>query len=457
MWLVFCFAPAAEVLAQNKAATAGPPSLEEAFHDEYKSVLGEKSTTSDPAADEHRKLIDAILEDLRSSEQNKRIDGAIFLERVIQKSDVSYLLQRMGDFAPDPAMQAVIITALGTTHDASSALLLKKEFDMGAREVKLAIIEAYGKMKDESVVQPLASIAAGTDDPEILRRVAISLAAIGTPKALYVLQGISGKYSKGILQIIYSLAVKKANGELSDTKTDEEIPEAQKVDRSFEGLRYYFYRPVSQISTPPNVWLLVCIHGSDLALEQLFDNCQATAKQNKMAALVPFFDPIRFPEYDTFNLRGPRSDRILLDLIDFLRERAHLRTKEFYLFGLEKGGDFAQRFALSNPTRMARVAFQASSYVAIDPNLYFPFGLRPPLRAPDLQFDLAAIVKMDMGILILPDKDAPRLVRKFYEPLATFADGTDVTTHIRLRPMKPDQTGIPGTWQAAQAYLFGEN
>jgi hypothetical protein len=414
-----------------------------------------KELRADPEKEKKRReLRDSLLAALDSKDEETRFLASLGLERIVSRGDMPLLVRKLKEKSTDEVIQQALISAIGSTKDIGSFESLQFEFRMGKPKVKLAIAEALGKLNDESVIPFLAQILVSGESPELSKRAAISIAQIGGEQAFYALESAKTFFQDPTSQITLNYALKAARGELSFDKTDQEIGLGRKLKLTFQGMPYYFYIPARAKTDTSKSWLLVCIHDQDLLFEEIFELCSPIAKQYKLALLVPFFDPIRFPEYGEFNLKGLRSDRMLNRLIDFLGSKLPLKSREFYLYGYGKGGDFAHRYQLAYPTKLARAAFYPSDVMVGKTDVLFPNGLKSSPLAPDLKFNLEEVVKSDFAIIQDINTSAKKSYKAFYRMLTEFADEHDIISRVRIRQLPEQQSNPTSTWTNAVQYLF---
>jgi pimeloyl-ACP methyl ester carboxylesterase len=173
-----------------------------------------------------------------------------------------------------------------------------------------------------------------------------------------------------------------------------------------------------------------------------------------MTLVVPFFDPVNFPEYETFNLHGMRSDKRLLELLDHLGERAEVRTKEFYLIGLGDGGDFVQRFAFFYPERIARAAFTTTFFYPLEVKQYFPIGLKSTPLAPDLKVDFLKIIKTDFAYILDPYQGGQKEFKTFQSQMQEYVLKSQHVPRIRYRELTDKNNSMEGVLRVAKDFLF---
>ena len=117
--------------------------------------------------------------------------------------------------------------------------------------------------------------------------------------------------------------------------------------------------------------LLVYVHGTRRDLSYLYDELQAFADSTQCAILAPLFPagfegPMDLESYKTLKSPTLRSD---LALLGILAESGlmwpGIETSKVFLLGFSGGGQFAHRFALVHPGRLAAVSVGAPGSVTI--------------------------------------------------------------------------------------------
>jgi pimeloyl-ACP methyl ester carboxylesterase len=161
------------------------------------------------------------------------------------------------------------------------------------------------------------------------------------------------------------------------------------------------------LALPPRVHadtpLLVSVHG---VTRQPLEHALAFAPlaQARGAALVvPFFDQRAHRRYQQLAhpRTGRRSDLALLDMVDALRARHGLRERRLHLFGFSGGGQFAHRFALAHPERVAALGVGAAGwYTMPDPTTPYPAGLRGAEFVFGRTLDLQAFLRLPMRVWV---------------------------------------------------------
>ncbi len=143
---------------------------------------------------------------------------------------------------------------------------------------------------------------------------------------------------------------------------------------------FFIYVP---LSVRPNAPILVAVHGiTRNAADQAF-RFRTLAEENGVVVIAPLFEQKYFKQYQQLN--GPQyqnSDRALLKIVKAVGKKISCKTDKLHLFGFSGGGQFAHRFAMAHPERVASVLMGAPGwYTFPEADKSYPYGLR---RSPDL-------------------------------------------------------------------------
>jgi hypothetical protein len=440
-----------KVSAQTPAPAKTPDSIEKMFSEELNTVRGINTNRDER---EHRLLVDSLIERLDVGDVNQRYEASLLLEKEARRADITVLIEALKKYEALPEVHIPIIRALGSTKDAAALEPLRFEFNKGNSEVQLAVIDALAKIPDDTVVNMLADILSTGDVVPVHVAAAASLGKIGGDRALYALNAVRESLQAGAEKTAVDWALRYASGEISSKRIDTDIEEGRQQIYYYKGMTYYGYRPAFRKDAPKDSWLIVCIHGSELNFEETVDLCRPVAKQYKTSLLVPFFDPINFPDFREFNIRGPRSDRRLLELVEHMGQYGQVKSKEIYLIGVGDGGDFANRFVFFYPERIARAAFTTTFFYPFDSKQYFPAGLKQTPLAPDLKADFYKVIKTDFAFILDPYQSGKKDFKLFLEGLSQFVSKSQTSSRIRIRRLNERDDSAAAIVKNATEFLF---
>ena len=168
-----------------------------------------------------------------------------------------------------------------------------------------------------------------------------------------------------------------------------EVPRGRVVLRILPGQsggKCYVYVPRAWQPGGP---VLAAVHGiSRNAREQalLF---AGWAERHGFAVVAPLFARDGYRDYQRLGIeaRGQRADQFFIRILDAFAEWAGGTLGKVCLFGYSGGGQFAHRFALLHPERVAGLALGAPGWYTLpDERRAFPLGIAdfPDEREPDL-------------------------------------------------------------------------
>lgn len=180
------------------------------------------------------------------------------------------------------------------------------------------------------------------------------------------------------------------------------LPRGRPIFDSFSGdpeREYYVFIPAS---AGLNASMVVLIHGiSCNAAEQLLRFVDEAERQGTIL-IAPLFERSKYGKYQQVIDRktGIRSDLALLDIVEQVARQVGVDASKFNLFGFSGGSQFAHRFAMLHPNRVAScVCASAGWYTFPDQERAYPQGiLTHPLDGGC--FDQAAIKLVPIHVLV---------------------------------------------------------
>lgn len=352
-----------------------------------------------------KESVNSLISLMNAADDNARVEAHYLLLHAVSPGIAKYLVEKTKG-GNRVETQVALIEALREVGDEKTAKELLFELDYGALPARIAVVSALGKLGGDNMVAKLFDLLAGPlEQPlEIRKKAAIALSEIRTAKAKYSLQAAKSRITKDfkgqtenpLVQVV-DWSVGRAEGKYDVPVTEENIPKGQTVNLRFKGMEYHFYRPPFDGRRWEKPFVLVCLHDKTYNIKQTYEDCRKLVGKERVAILVPVFDAIRFPDYQELNYRGLRADTVLLELVEFLADRADVVGREIYLWGFGEGGSFAHRFAYAHPERVARVLFATEDYTPIIEDVYYPKGLKPSPFSPSMEFDIAKIAKLDLA------------------------------------------------------------
>lgn len=140
---------------------------------------------------------------------------------------------------------------------------------------------------------------------------------------------------------------------------------------------FFLYRPGTEIAGAP---MVVSIHGiARNAAAHAFRLIEA-AERYGVAVVAPLFAKESYGQYQQINdiALDARSDHALIDIVEAAARLTQGDPRRLLLFGFSGGAQFAHRFAMTHPERVASAALAAAGWYTM-PKLSRPYpqGLGP--------------------------------------------------------------------------------
>ncbi len=189
------------------------------------------------------------------------------------------------------------------------------------------------------------------------------------------------------------------------------MPQAVKpgimLRRSLEGMPMEYFAYVPTRGQRHNR-VFVTVHGISRNAEEHLRGFIAQAERYGAVALAPLFTKESFPRYQQL---GSSIDKGRADLAfdRFLQDAAEslgIAPSPLNLFGFSGGGQFAHRYALFYPKRVARMVLSAPGwYTFPDPDRYYPLGLRSAPDWPKLKFTPSKFLQIPTLVLVGEEDD----------------------------------------------------
>lgn len=159
-------------------------------------------------------------------------------------------------------------------------------------------------------------------------------------------------------------------------------------------------------SQPP----LVAVHGVQRGARDMAEAFGAAAAARGQVVIAPVFDKHAWPAYQRVVIGG-RADLALIALLDEVAHEGIADTRRFRLFGYSGGAQFAHRFAMLYPHRIADlVAAAAGWYTMPSVDAPFPYGLATEAGrrlpwGPRFAAGLGAFLRLPITVLVGENDD----------------------------------------------------
>jgi len=181
------------------------------------------------------------------------------------------------------------------------------------------------------------------------------------------------------------------------------IPRQQVVRRTLRAdttEQYLLYIPGRGGADAP---LFVTAHGVSRNVEEHATLFAPFAERQGVVLVAPFFDELRHGDYQRLGRqgRGPRSDQVLDSILAEVRRLTGAQAGRFRMFGFSGGAQFAHRYAMAHPERIAHAVIgSAGWYTFPDSATPYPYGTGPSSEREGLRFDPDAFLRVPMTVLV---------------------------------------------------------
>ncbi|NCF10861.1 MAG: hypothetical protein GWP66_09315 [Gammaproteobacteria bacterium] len=166
-------------------------------------------------------------------------------------------------------------------------------------------------------------------------------------------------------------------------------------------LDYFVYLPRSGIRDGR---VLVSVHGISRNAEEHVTGFAPLAEQYGAAIVAPLFPAAEYRRYQRLgtSVNESRADLAFDRMLDDAARLLEVDPWPLRLFGFSGGGQFAHRYALFYPRRVARQVLGAPGwYTFPDPEHRYPLGLRTaPPEWPKLTFNPGRFLRIPTLVLV---------------------------------------------------------
>lgn len=167
-------------------------------------------------------------------------------------------------------------------------------------------------------------------------------------------------------------------------------------------VEYFLYVP--RTAPTRDAPVAVSIHGiTRNAVEHVF-RFRDQAERAGCVLVAPLFRRDRFGQYQQLLPGGTgllRADLALHAIADDVARTTGADTARLRLFGFSGGGQFAHRFAMAWPERVAGAVVGAAGwYTAPDPLLSYPLGVGTDGRSSELRFEPERFLRVPAHVVV---------------------------------------------------------
>ncbi len=164
--------------------------------------------------------------------------------------------------------------------------------------------------------------------------------------------------------------------------------------------QFFLYRPATEIAGAP---LVVSVHGIARNAAAHAFRLMDEAERYGVCVVAPLFDKAQYGQYQQLEdaRTGVRSDLALLDILDAARRLTDADHHKILLFGFSGGAQFAHRFAMAHPTRVASAVLVGAGWYTFpnreDP---YPFGLDTRRAGFSIQLENASLARVPQHVIV---------------------------------------------------------
>ncbi|MBK8543617.1 MAG: hypothetical protein IPL62_08600 [Caulobacteraceae bacterium] len=164
--------------------------------------------------------------------------------------------------------------------------------------------------------------------------------------------------------------------------------------------QYFFYQPAT---APLGAPLVVSIHGIARNAAAHIYRLVDEAHRLGYCVLAPLFEKAKYGQYQQLidARSGVRSDLALIDMIDRVSRASGADGERLLLLGYSGGAQFAHRFVMAYPRRVASAVLAAAGwYTMPDSAMAYPLGVDTSAMATELRLDADAYLRVPMHVLV---------------------------------------------------------
>jgi predicted esterase len=177
-------------------------------------------------------------------------------------------------------------------------------------------------------------------------------------------------------------------------------------------LEYMIYVPSTGGSEAP---VVVSVHGISRNADEHARLLSAYCEMHGAVLVAPLFDLDQYPDYQRLGRqgRGKRADLALNLILGEVAAATGAQAERFNLFGFSGGAQFAHRYAMAHPHRVARAVFASAGwYTMPDTTRRFPRGTRQSKHLTGVRFDPEEFLEVPMTVLVGSDDVSEKGLRR---------------------------------------------
>jgi len=204
-------------------------------------------------------------------------------------------------------------------------------------------------------------------------------------------------------RVLFGLATAGA-GIAAVARADSDKDRGRILERELDDRhKYFLYVPRDLRPDSP---LLVSVHGISRNARQHVEAFTRVADRQGVVVLAPVFTDYRYGDYQRLGRRGrgSRADLALQRLTSHVIFEWQLASAKFYLYGHSGGAQFAHRYAMAYPHDVAALGLSAAGWYTLpDPDLSYPYGIRPTSDSYGLTLDPAEFLQIPACVFVGED------------------------------------------------------
>jgi poly(3-hydroxybutyrate) depolymerase len=171
--------------------------------------------------------------------------------------------------------------------------------------------------------------------------------------------------------------------------------------RFHPGQRYFLYIPASGGREAP---VFVTVHGLSRNANKHARSFASYCEAHNLVLVAPVFSRRHSAGYQRLGGpagRGTRADSVLESILEEVSHLTGARGGPIYLFGFSAGAQFAHRFAMAFPHRVARLVVACAGwYTFPDAGKRFPYGIRAGRKLEGVRFDPEAFLQVPITVMV---------------------------------------------------------
>lgn len=163
---------------------------------------------------------------------------------------------------------------------------------------------------------------------------------------------------------------------------------------------YILYLPQS---AGPRAPVLVSLHGLSRNAHEHAATFTSACDEHGAVMVVPIFTEEVHKDYQRLGRkgRGERADLMLHRVLTEVESLTRADTSKLFLFGFSGGAQFAHRYLMAHPGRVARAVVAGSGwYTFPDTRQRFPYGIRPVRTLEGVAFDPEQFLRIPVQVIV---------------------------------------------------------